>query len=174
MTSNASPKIADFGADASLERLLSALTPFDGEPLVIAYAGRSIRPGYHVTEVKAGAFVTLDCGGNPDRWLETILQIEDLGPEGVQDFMSVGKFRAILAKVASQIALDPEARLTVEVGPPAAPMQVFDLDRLEATAGGVVLALAPRPAICKPRHRAQVTAQVPCCGPRTESAACCA
>lgn len=174
MDGNASPPIADFGADASLQRLLSALAPFDGEPLVITYAGRSIRPGYHVTEVKAGAFVTLDCGGNPDRWHETILQIEDLGPEGAQDFMSVGKFRAILTKVAGRIALDPEARLTIELGPPAAPMQVFDLDRLEATAGRVVLSLASRAAICKPRHRAQVAAQAACCGPRTESAACCA
>lgn len=174
MNSNASPPIVDFGADASLRRVLAALAPFDGEPLVIDYAGRGIRPGYHVTEVKAGAFVALDCGGNPDRWHETILQIEDLGPEGAQDFMSVGKFRAILARVGGRIALDPEARLTIELGPPGAPMQVFDPDRLEATAGRVVLSLAPRPAICKPRHRAQVAAQAPCCGPRTASAACCA
>jgi len=49
---------------------------------VIDYGGRTIRPGYHVTEVKAGSFGTLDCGGNPDAWRETILQVEDLGPRG--------------------------------------------------------------------------------------------
>jgi hypothetical protein len=78
MNREASPSPIDFHGDALLGGLLDALEPHASKPLLLEYAERVIQPGYHVTEVKAGAFVTLDCGGNPDRWQETILQVEDL------------------------------------------------------------------------------------------------
>lgn len=35
---------------------------------VLAYGGgRQVQAGYHATEVKAGSFVTLDCGGGSSR-----------------------------------------------------------------------------------------------------------
>ncbi|MFD2251884.1 hypothetical protein FHS82_002308 [Pseudochelatococcus lubricantis] len=163
----------DFDGDASLGALLTALEPHAGKALVIDYGGRRIRPGYHVTEVKAGSFVTLDCGVNPASWRETILQVEDSGAEGGRDYLSVGKFRGILDQVARRVALDPDARLTFEVGPPGAAMQVFDVDALHLEAGHVVLRLTARSAICKPRHRAQQAATA-CCSPRTTAGACCA
>jgi hypothetical protein len=156
---------ADFHGDGSLGAVLDALAPHTGKALVIEYGGRRIRPGYHVTEVKAGSFVTLDCGGNPDQWRETILQVEDRASDDGRAFMPVAKFRAILDQVARRIALDPEARLTFEVGPPEAPMQVFDAEAIRADDEGVVLRLVARAAICKPRHRAtQAAASASCCG----------
>lgn len=152
----------DFHGDATLHDLLAALAPHADKALVILYGGRTIRPGYHVTEVKAGAFVALDCGGNPDRWNETILQVEDLGPDGVTEFLSVAKFRGILEKVAAKIALDPNARITVEVGPPGLAMQVFDIGHMTVSGAQILLTLAHRPAICKPRHR-QADAAAPAC-----------
>lgn len=153
MTMHTSPSTIDFRGDASLGAVLDTLEPHSAKSLVIEYGERTIRPGYHVTEVKAGSFVTIDCGGNPDRWRETILQVEDLGPEGERDFMPVGKFRSILSQVANRIQLDPTARLTLEVGPPESAMQVFDVGTLHIEADRVILRLAVRPAICKPRHR---------------------
>lgn len=161
----------DFHGDAELGQLLGALKPHAEKPLVLEYDGRTIRPGYHVTEIKAGSFVTLDCGGNPDAWHETILQVEDLPAEEGQSFMMAGKFRSILDKVASRVALAADARLTFEVGPPGAPMQVFDAQSLEADAGRVVLRLTPRSAICKPRHRAAAEPAA-CCGPAAKSGCC--
>jgi hypothetical protein len=172
----ASSTVIDFHGDTSLGAVLAAMEPHAGKALVIDYGGRKIRPGYHVTEVKAGSFVTLDCGGNPDAWRETILQVEDLGPEGDQAFMPVGKFKAILDQVGKQVTLDMHARLTFEVGPPAAPMQVFDVDALHVGSEQIVLQLGARSAICKPRHRAVQEAEGPsCCGPATrQGTACCA
>ncbi|MCJ8144020.1 DUF6428 family protein [Ancylobacter sp. A5.8] len=164
MQPNASPSHMDFfNGDASTGGILAALAPHDGKALVMEYGGRIIRPGYHLTEVKAGSFVTLDCGGNPDSWRETVLQVEDLAPGGETAFMSVGKFRAILDQVGRRIALDPEARLTFEVGPPGAAMQVFDAGRLEIGDERVTLRLVPRAAICKPRHREALAAPAPAC-----------
>lgn len=62
--------------ESTLGAVLQRLQGHDGATLAIVYAGREVRPGYHVTEVKAGSFQTLDCGGNPDAWQETILQVE--------------------------------------------------------------------------------------------------
>jgi hypothetical protein len=168
MTIHTTPSVIDFRGDASLGAILDALEQHSDKALIIEYAGRTIRPGYHVTEVKAGSFLTLDCGGNPDQWRETILQVEDLAPEGEPAFMPVAKFRAILAQVAARIELDRDARLTFEVGPPDAAMQVFDVSTLQIEADRITVRLAARPAICKPRHRAaqQVadSAKQRCCG----------
>ncbi len=153
MNVQASPFVVDFRGDASMAGLLAALEPHGSKALIIEYGGRVIRPGYHVTEVKAASFETLDCGGNPDQWRETILQVEDSGPDGETAFMSASKFRNILAQIGSKIALDPGARVTLEVGPPGEAMQVFDVSALMASGAGVILKLAGRSAICKPRHR---------------------
>src|SRR6478672_5385655 len=123
-------------ADSSLASVLSALASHEDKALVFDYGdGREVQAGYHVTEVKAGSFVTLDCGGNPDAWQETILQVEDLPIEDGRPAMTVGKFRTILAKVAQRVELQPGARLTFEVGPPGMAMQIFDVGTLSASAG---------------------------------------
>jgi hypothetical protein len=174
MNLEASPPSIDFHGDALLGALLDALEPHASKPLLLEYAERVIQPGYHVTEVKAGAFVTLDCGGNPDRWQETILQIEDLPAQDGRDYMLAGKFRAILAQVAGRIALAPEARLTFEVGMPGEPMRVFDVAAIEPRADRVTLRLVARSAICKPRHRAaQQAANSACCSVSPSKSNCC-
>ncbi|HTI00826.1 MAG TPA: DUF6428 family protein [Acidisoma sp.] len=158
-----------FAGDASLAAVLEALRPVERLPLVLDYDGRKIQPGYHVTEVKAGSFMTIDCGGDPDAWRETVLQVEDL-PASPQTphHMPVGKFLAILDKVAQRLLLDQAARLTFEIGPPGQPMQVFDVDELRISSDVAQLHLCARPAICKPRHRAQSRTTprggaTPCC-----------
>lgn len=174
MDTMTSPVLVEFYSDGSLSGILAALEPHVDKSLFIEYGGRTIQSGYHVTEVKAGSFVTIDCGGNPDQWHETILQVEDLPSEGGRDFMKVSKFRGILAQVANRIELDADARLTFEVGKPDTPMQVFDVGTLAIESDRIVLALAARPAICKPRHRAaKEAAAVSCCGPAAKSSACC-
>lgn len=120
--------------------------------------------GYHITEVKAGSFVTLDCGGNPDAWRETVLQVEDIPPAESSTPMTVTKLRSILGKVGSRVQLDMDARLTWEVSRPGDPMQVYDVAGIEIESDRAIVRLSPRPAICKPRHRAQQTGASACCG----------
>jgi hypothetical protein len=164
-----------FHGDASFGAFVAALASLGGRALVIRHGERVVRPGYHVTEVKAASFATLDCGGNPDAWKEVIVQVEDLAPEGASDFLTADKLQRILAQVAQRIALDTEARLTFEVGPPGAAMQVFDVDALRPEGDRVALRLVPRSAICKPRHRAQqmAAASGACCGHEMERSKCC-
>ena len=173
MNAPAMPIAIRFPADPSLGDLLSALAPHGDRALVVTYADRTIRPGFHVTEVKAGSFVTLDCGGNPDTWRETVLQLEDLpADDTTPDYMAVAKFAAILAKVGEKVTLDPEARVTFELGRPGEAMRVMEPEGLAIEPGRVVLQLTPRAAICKPRHRGEQAAReraaaTACCAPRS-------
>lgn len=175
MNASASPLTIEFGGDASLDGFRAALKPHAGKGLVLHYGEWTIQPGYHVTEVKAGAFVTLDCGGNPDAWRETILQIEDIEATADGDFMSVAKFERIMQRVAERLELEADARLTFEVGQPGEPMRIFDVGALEITGSErVVLKLEARRAICKPRHRLdQRAGTTACCSSNAGKAGCC-
>jgi len=160
--------------DASLASVLGALEPHGDRKLIIEYGGRRVQAGYHITEVKAGSFVTLDCGGNPDAWQETVLQVEDIAGEDGRSFMLVSKFRGILAQVDKKVRLNDGARLTFEVSRPGEPMQVFDVASVDIEDAGAVIRLGARAAICKPRHRAEVAKAAACCAPSSSGSACCA
>lgn len=165
MNVHASPIKTDFQADASLGAFLNALEAHGDKAFVLTYGdGQQVQTGYHITEVKAGSFVTLDCGGNPDAWRETLLQVEDIPPSEGDASMSVAKFRSILSKVGSKVQLDMGARLTWEVSRPGDPMQVYDVAGIKIEDDRAIVRLSPRPAICKPRHRAQQAGAPSCCG----------
>lgn len=159
--------------DMSLSVLLAALAPHEGKTLALAYEdGRRVQSGYHVTEVKAASFVTLDCGGNPDAWQETVLQVEDIPAAQGKAAMTAGKFRSIIAKVDRKVRLNDEARLTIEVSRRGEPMQVYDVAGVAVEGDEAVIRLGARPAICKPRHRAEQEQAAACCAPSAGSACC--
>jgi hypothetical protein len=85
--------------------------------------------------------------------------------------MTVAKFLAIIGKVTRAVAFDPDARLTFEVSDGAAPMQLFGAATIRVAERELRVALANRPASCKPRDRwldapEQASA---CCGPKAHS-----
>lgn len=157
--------------ESTLGAILAGLADHSEKTLAIIYGDREVQSGYHVTEVKAGSFVTLDCGGNPDAWQETVLQVEDIPSEGKPQ-MTAGKFAAILAQVGKKVRLDHDARLTIEIGQPGEAMRVFDVANLSITSNRAVLTLGVRAAICKPRHRADKAVTTSCCTPSSGAGGC--
>lgn len=169
---NAHATIPFVEVESTLGAVLALLEGHDALPLSIDYDGRTVQSGYHVTEAKAGSFVTLDCGGHPDAWQETVLQVEDIPQEGDKPQMTAGKFRAILAQVDKKMRLDHDARLTIEIGRPGEAMRVFDVADLSIGEDRATLALGVRAAICKPRHRAQQAENAACCSPSAAGRCC--
>ena len=161
------------GEDITLGTMLAACDRDPSAALVFAYDGRDIRPGYHVTEVKAGDFSALDCGGNPEAWSEIFVQLWDI-EEGDRRHMAAGKFAAIIRKVSQHVGIDMDARLTFEVSDGIAPMQLHRAETLTPEDGTLRVALSPRPASCKPRDRwleEQKTAST-CCAPQSSEPCC--
>ncbi|WP_085024830.1 DUF6428 family protein [Ensifer aridi] len=155
-------------ADITLAALLEKLGEAAAMPLVFEYDGKTVRAGYHVTEVKAGQFSALGCGANPEAWSEIFVQLWDVD-DGDRTHMTAGKFSAIVRKVSEHVALDGSAKLTFEVSDGVKPMQLYCAEKPVERGDSLVVHLAPRPSSCKPRDRwlaAQVAAsQSSCCGP---------
>ncbi|MGO4568269.1 DUF6428 family protein [Rhizobium sp. 2YAF20] len=161
--------------DISLGELMSILSGAEDSPLVFYYDGQPVKPGYHVTEVKAGQFSALDCGANPEAWSEIFIQVWDIEEDDCTH-MPAGKFDAIIRKVTQHVKLDDSAKLTFEVSDGVKPMQLYCAAVPTLRAGAVHVDLSPRPASCKPRDRwlAEQAQTSTCCGPSVGKSACCA
>lgn len=161
--------------DITLGQLLDGLAAAPEAPLVFVYDGHPVKTGYHVTEVKAGAFSALDCGANPEAWSEMFVQLWDVDENG-RSHMPAGKFSAIIRKVSDHVRLDPAAKLTFEVSDGNRPMALYCASSPHLTDGRFEVALAARPSSCKPRDRwlaEQAMAAGSCCAPATRSSRCC-
>ncbi|MES0202299.1 DUF6428 family protein [Mesorhizobium sp. LNHC209A00] len=153
--------------------LLGFLTDHKDRPLVFFYEGRPVLPGYHVTEVKAGRFDALDCGGNPESWSEIFVQLWDVNED--RTHMPAGRYAAIIRKVTEHVGLNEPAKLTFEVSDGVRPMQLYRAALPRLTDGAVHVELAPRPASCKPRDRwlEEEKSAKACCGPSAGRQPCC-
>lgn len=161
--------------DITLGEMLEQIAADPELPLVFSYNGAAIRPGYHVTEVKAGQFSALDCGANPEAWSEIFVQLWDI-EEGDRTHMAAGKFAAIVRKVSEHVRLDGTAKLTFEVSDGLVPMQLFCAGIPSIENGALRVSLEPRAASCKPRDRwlaEQSKTATACCAPSSAKSACC-
>jgi hypothetical protein len=161
-------------SDITLGQLLDGLANAPEAPLVFFYDGHPVQAGYHVTEVKAGAFSALDCGANPETWSEMFIQLWDID-EGGRSHMPAGKFSAIIRKVSGHVRLDPAAKLTFEVSDGKRPMALYCASSPRLLEGKFAVALDARPSSCKPRDRwlTEKTAAHSCRDSTTRSSTCC-
>jgi len=162
-------------SDITLGQLLDGLAAAPEAPLVFLYEGHPVKAGYHVTEVKAGAFSAFDCGANPEAWSEMFIQLWDINEDG-RSHMPAGKFSAIIRKVSDHVRLDPAAKLTFEVSDGNRPMALYCASSPRMAEDIIEVALAARPASCKPRDRwlvEKTAATNSYCGPATASSKCC-
>jgi hypothetical protein len=152
--------------EISTAELLERLDRHREKRLLFSYEGCDVSPGYHVTEVKTGAFQALDCGANFESWHETFIQLWDVPPEDDRGFLPVAKFLAIVGKVSQSVPFDPAARLTFEVSDGKRAMALYRASGFEVAGDIVRVELTQRPSSCKPRDRwlEQQAGAKPCCG----------
>lgn len=160
---------AGAGGEMSAADLLAALHGRREAALIFTYEGRDILPGYHVTEVKTAAFQALDCGASFESWHETFIQLWDNPQENGRPFMPVAKFLGIIDKVAAQVPIDPDAKLTFEVSDGVQPIGLYRATQIAAAADIVRVSLARRPASCKPRDRWLEQRPAACCAPKPDA-----
>src|SRR5436190_23945259 len=73
----------------------------------------AVPPGYHLTEMKAAHFDTVDCGGQVNQWQETIVQLR-VPREADEHYMTARKFLTIFDKVRGLIPLQLDTEIRVE------------------------------------------------------------
>jgi hypothetical protein len=117
-------------AELSAVALFEAFEAQKEKPLVFNYEGHDVRPSYHVTEVKTGAFRGLDCGANTESWNETFIQLWDIEEEN-RGHMPGWKFLAIIGKVRDAVGFDDDAKPTFEVSDGQSPMRIYRAEHVE-------------------------------------------
>jgi hypothetical protein len=123
--------------------------------------------GYHVTELKAVTYNTMDCGGVADKWEETVIQLWNPGDEQEREYMTVSKFLAIYERVAKHIPVSYDAELRFEYGDKDRPAASYHVELLKSRGNLILVHLRAPVVTCKERDRKSATlavAETSCCG----------
>lgn len=112
--------------------------------------GKFVGANYHLTEVKNVYFDTVDCGGKPNDWRETHLQLWESPKEiGKTNYMTVDKIVSILNRVNSIKTIDTETSVKIEYGNDEFNTAVMDIDHIELTNNRVIAKLYTEATLCK-------------------------
>ena len=129
---------------------LTTLASYPDRALVFEMDNQRIKPGYHVTEIKAVSTQSMDCGGQGDAWTETVIQLWTPGDSG--EYMRVSKFLNIYRRVASQVPVAEEGEVRLEYGEVGAPAISYFVKDVRLK-GEVVVRLEPPFVACKEVER---------------------
>jgi len=124
--------------------------------------GTTIHGGYHLTELKAASFDTVDCGAQKNRWNETIVQLWVPEDEENSEFMTAAKFLSIYDKVARLIPLDSTAEIRFEYGDDNFPPSNYHVEMMSENVAELRVQLRLPQTTCKARDRREAGAA--CCG----------
>jgi hypothetical protein len=124
----------------------------DQELIFVNDGGNAIHAGYHLTEIKAASYDTVDCGGQENRWSETILQLW-VPEEAEDDYMSAGKFVRIFDSVRAKIPLKEDVDLRIEYGDDNFYPSVYNVRSVSVEGNRLNVLLEPPAMSCKARDR---------------------
>lgn len=124
--------------------------------------GDGIHRGYHLTEIKTAAYDTVDCGGQKNRWSETILQLW-VPEEAEEDYMEAGKFVRIYDKVRGLVPVDEDTEVRIEYGDENFFPAVYRVGDVRERQNTLCFVLEPPATTCKARDRARSAQGEPCC-----------
>jgi hypothetical protein len=153
---------------------ISALrTATNNQLIFVDLEGRAVHRGYHLTELKAASFETVDCGGQTNRWRETMVQLW-VPPGTDDDYMTVAKFLKIFEKVRGMIPLDVDAEIRVEYGDESFFPSTYGVRSVTRDRDTTRVLLQPPEPTCKARDRRIEVQKITdsCCVPARPS--CCA
>jgi hypothetical protein len=125
----------------------------------------AVQRGYHLTELKAARFDTVDCGGQVSQWEETIVQLW-VPDEADEHYMTAEKFLKILDKVRGLIPLQLDAEIRVEYGDDNFFPSTYHVSSVSENSDEIRFTLRPPATTCKARDR-RITA------PREKAEPCC-
>jgi len=152
---------------------ISTLSAAPGNRLIFAdLDGRAVHSGYHLTELKAAQFETVDCGGQTNRWQETIVQLW-VPADADDEYMTAAKFLKIFEKVRGMIPLNLDAEIRVEYGDENFFPAIYHVRSVTHDQTTTRVLLEPPRTTCKARDRRVATFPTTdsCCAPPTE--VCC-
>jgi hypothetical protein len=124
-------------------------------------AGHAVHASYHLTELKAASYDTVDCAGQVNRWQETIVQLwVPFDPD--DDYMTAARFVKIFDQVRGMIPLEVEADVRIEYGDENFFPSIYHVRSVVRDHGSTRVLLEPPVTTCK-AHDRQVASDIACC-----------
>ena len=114
--------------------------------------GHTVHSGYHLTELKAASFETVDCGGQTNRWQETIVQLW-VPSHAANEYMTAAKFLKIFEKVRGMIPLNLNAEVRIEYGDENFFPSTYHIRSVTYDQHTTRVLLVPPETTCKARDR---------------------
>jgi len=134
----------------------------DKQLVFVNPGGDTIHDGYHLTEIKAAKLQTVDCGGQKNRWNETVMQLWVPSDEPSQEFMTAGKFLSIYDKVSRMIDVDAAAEIRFEYGDENFFPSNYHVESIDKAGSELRVELRPPQTTCKARDR-RAAGATSCC-----------
>ncbi|MEP2025952.1 MAG: DUF6428 family protein [Reichenbachiella sp.] len=113
-------------------------------------SGKFIKPTFHITEVKNATIESVDCGGNPDSYKQTIIQLMVNPLEQMRKPWTSKKALDIFDKVEQLKPMDEEAEVFFEYGDLEIRTSNFSVEDVLFADGNIRLELFAKPTVCKP------------------------
>jgi len=113
-------------------------------------SGKFIKPTFHITEVKNATIESVDCGGNPDSYKETIIQLMVNPLEEMRKPWTAQKALDIFDKVEQLKPMDKDAEVFFEYGDLEVRTSNFSVEDVLFADGNIRLELFAKPTVCKP------------------------
>ena len=155
------------------EFIAALRTAPDNQLIFVDLAGNTVPSGYHLTELKSVLFNTVDCGGQLNRWQETVVQLWVPGEAGNDD-MTAGKFLKIFDKVRRIIPVNVDTEIRVEYGDKNFFPSIYRVTSITRGRDATRVLLEPPGTTCKARDRSAANPEKAksCCAAAAQS--CCA
>ena len=151
---------------------IQQLSAHSGKELLFQYQeNKLVGANYHITEIKNTTFDTVDCGGTPNYWQETIVQLlENKNELDRKDYLSAEKALGIFKRVNAIKPLLMDAEIKFEYGNDTFHTSVMVVDNLEVTNSQVLVQLAMVHTSCKAEEicgipSSEGASDDSCCGP---------
>jgi hypothetical protein len=144
---------------------ISALRAAPNNQLIfVDLDGHTVHGGYHLTELKAASFETVDCGGQTNRWQETIVQLW-IPSRADNGYMAAAKFLQIFEKVRGMIPLNLDAEVRIEYGDENFFPSTYHVRSVSHDQITTRVLLEPPETTCKARDRRVAGQEIPdfCC-----------
>jgi hypothetical protein len=142
------------------EFILSLRAAPNNQLIFVDFDGRAVHSGYHLTELKAASFETVDCGGKTNRWQETIVQLW-VPSQADDDYMTVAKFLEIFQKVRETIPLNLDTEVRIEYGAEDFFPSLYHVRSVSHDQNTTRVLLEPPQTTCKARDRRMAATRSP-------------
>jgi hypothetical protein len=112
--------------------------------------GTKVAGDLHITEIQDHHVDSVDCGGNPHSYDETVVQLWINERSGAKAEWSTDKAMKIFDIVGKKLVYKDDAELFIEFGDSNHPTIRYSVNTIDSDSEKVIVDMKVKPTVCKP------------------------